>query len=37
VLALALDINNAGVISGRTATDPATGERYAFVATPNAQ
>lgn len=34
VIALANDINDDGVITGRTATDPANGTRSAFVATP---
>ena len=34
VIALANDINDDGVITGRTATNPANGTRSAFVATP---
>jgi probable HAF family extracellular repeat protein len=34
LIALANDINDDGVITGRTATDPANGTRSAFVATP---
>src|SRR5450432_3928416 len=35
VIAIAADINDFGVISGRTANDPVTGARKAFVATPS--
>jgi hypothetical protein len=34
LIALANDINDDGVITGRTATDPANATRSAFVATP---